>query len=428
MKKTLCAAVAVAGLLVATAACGSSGGTSAAPPSSGGTSNSSGTAATGEPIKIAMLAPLNTQFFATPDQIAAVKAAVASINASGGVRGRPLQLDWCNEANDVNKASACARSFVSNGDVATVGSITAFAGAQVAPILANAQIAGVVWHALQAVEFASPNNFPFDGATPWEEAALAGAAIKIEGVKKIAVARTDSPSTVPTQKLIEQVTEKLGGQVVKTVLIPTTAIADYSSYAQQLISSGADLALIPVAKTNAIGLINAARQLGSNIKFGTNAGAFADADLKELGAKADGMLISTPMPWIHDAADYSGVNDFLASMKAEQDRGDKGADVTTARPGVIEDWYSVYALRDVLTQMVDANTPITAPNVLAAFNKATDLSTNGLTADPWSPSKKQTAVPGYPTVANTRSYLLEVKNGEQKLLQKDPIDLLSYLQ
>lgn len=424
------ALLAAIGIAVAVTACGSSGGSNAASstPATEGGSSSSGNTATGEPIKIGMINPANAPFYNAPDELAAIKAAIASINADGGVKGRPLQLDWCNEGNDANKATACARKMISDGVVATVDSISPVAGTQMSEALAKGPIANVNYGALTSEEFATKSNFPFDGAAAFENAGVVGLAMKTQGVKKVLIVRNDNPQPIPIETLVKQVTEKNGGTFAGHVLLPLTAIPDYSSYAQQIIKSGADLVDFPLGKANAIGIVNAVRQLGSNVKFAINCGAFSDADLKSLGSNIDGLLIGCSNPWVHDAGDYSGINDFLTSMKAEQDRGDKEADVTTGRPFMIKDWASMYSLRAVLTQLATANTPITAASVLAAFSKATDLPLANTMAGTWSPSKLQTAVPGFANVANTEAYILKVSNGQQALLQKDPVDVLSYLQ
>ena len=60
---------------------------------------------------------------------------------AGGIKGHPLDLEYCNEGNDPNKATACARQFVSDHIVSLVGSIETSANDQVTSILAAASIA-----------------------------------------------------------------------------------------------------------------------------------------------------------------------------------------------------------------------------------------------------------------------------------------------
>jgi uncharacterized protein YggE len=77
----LCALV-----IVATACSSSSSSTSSATGSSSGTA-STGSAPTGSAISIGVIEPTNTAIYNAGDEVAAVRAAVAGINAQGGING-----------------------------------------------------------------------------------------------------------------------------------------------------------------------------------------------------------------------------------------------------------------------------------------------------------------------------------------------------
>ena len=50
------------------------------------------------------------------------QAAIAAINAAGGVKGHPLELDVCDDQQNANAAATCARRFVNDSSViATAG-------------------------------------------------------------------------------------------------------------------------------------------------------------------------------------------------------------------------------------------------------------------------------------------------------------------
>src|SRR3981081_4816567 len=63
-----------------------------------------------KPIKLGSLMAVTG--LGLPDRLAAVKAAVRHVNAHGGIRGRPLQLENCDDQNDPNLAQGCARQLV----------------------------------------------------------------------------------------------------------------------------------------------------------------------------------------------------------------------------------------------------------------------------------------------------------------------------
>src|SRR5258708_5331164 len=97
------AAVAALGLL--TAGCAGSSGSSAAT-SNAVTSNA--------PIKVGVIVPENTQIYNTPDIVAAVRAAAYAENQAGGLGGRKVVVDFCNEQANPNQATACARQMISD--------------------------------------------------------------------------------------------------------------------------------------------------------------------------------------------------------------------------------------------------------------------------------------------------------------------------
>ncbi len=419
-------------LLLALTGCSSSskkaGGTpTSGAPASGGSASATNAPATGTPIKIGQFTPTNAPFYNTPDALAAVKAAIATINASGGVKGHPLVLDYCNDENDPNVAIACARQLVSDGVVATVSSITIASNDTVAGILTAANIPNINLYALSPTEFNAANNFPYDGQAAWEYAGASGAAVKIGGAKKVIVVYPNNQGLQPMLDLIHQAITKTGADWLGQIVLPLTPISDYTPYAEQIIKSGADTAILPLTEAQSIGIIKAARQLGSSVKFASSSSTYSDSDLAAMGADADGIIVFSSLPWIHDGADYPGVNAFVTSMKAEQARGDKDADVTKARPTSMSAWATVFSLKQAM-ESIPTGTPITAKAVLDAMTSATSLDMQGTAATTWNPSVHQTAIPNFTRVSNTFGYLLKVDNGQQVLAQKAPVDVLQYLQ
>jgi hypothetical protein len=112
---------------------------------------------------------------------------------------------------------------------------------------------------------------------------------------------------------------------------------------------------------------------------------------------------------------------FIAAMKAEQARGDAGADLSKARPLSATGWADAYAMKQVLEQMIDAGTEINHTTFLEAFGKASNLDTGGVTTYKWSPSV-HSSIPGYGSVTNTLGYMHVVKNGKLVAQSTTPVD------
>lgn len=98
---------ALLGVTLAAAACGGS---------SGGGSGSSGAATapkpTGAPIKLGLMTGIQTNAVSQPYVAQAAKIAAASINASGGILGRPVEIDVCDDHSTPQGASVCAQKLL----------------------------------------------------------------------------------------------------------------------------------------------------------------------------------------------------------------------------------------------------------------------------------------------------------------------------
>jgi len=421
-------ALLASGLLVLSAAACSSN-------SSGGKSggatqpaSSSGSSATGKPIKIGMIAPVNAPITSDNHWVAAVRAAMATVNSQGGVKGRPLQLDFCNEANDANKGAACARDIAASDDVATIGVVSPFAGTAVTQVLSAAGMANVGYLTLQPQEYAATNNFPSNsGGVFFQSASVVGALKNDSSLKKVAIVANEGPQSQPIVNAIKKATVNAGGTVATTVLLPLTTIADYTPYAAKIIKSGAQVTSLALAGSTAAGIITAVHQLGGNVVFASSASIIPVIAAKQLGSQANGMYLGSPTPWINDATTYPGFKDFVASMKSAQDHGDSDADIAKSDPFAALDWLNVLQLRDVLTNIVDSGQQITRASILAAFSSAKNLKTYNLVKSPWSPSVKQTVLPGFQNASITEVYLLKLQDGNLSLASNDPIEMSQYL-
>ena len=71
-------------------------------------SSSTSSRAAAATVKLGVIAPegVSTNY---PGSQAAAKAAIAGLNARGGLSGHPVELVYCNDKGDPNIATQCAR-------------------------------------------------------------------------------------------------------------------------------------------------------------------------------------------------------------------------------------------------------------------------------------------------------------------------------
>ena len=408
---------AVLALVMTLAACGDGGATSStAKPSNGNL--------TGAPIVVGVLSSVGGPIFNSPDSLAAVNAAVASINNNGGIKGRPLEVKWCNEANDPNKAEACARELVDDKVVMTLSSEAVSAGPIVTQIFTKANLANIGWVAALPEQMQTANNFPLTNIAMYLASGAAHLA-DVAGVKKVLTAVPDSGDVSDVYEQTKAAAGANGFQIAdKEVIIPRQVPADWTPLAQQVIDSGADLVITAVSGPRALPLIQAVRQLGGKQKFLAMYQVFSDADIATLGGDPDIYEVS-PTAWVNDVDTVPGIKPFVDAMNEAAKAGDQQADLAIAKPQAAMAWGGVHMAADVLGQMADKGTEINAENFLAAFSSASDLDTGGV-AGTWSPTFKF-PLAGYEKINVKDLYILTSASGKLKVLDPKPFDATQYL-
>jgi ABC-type branched-subunit amino acid transport system substrate-binding protein len=156
-------------------------------------------ALSGDPIRLMVQVPLTGPSTRNPEPPVGAKAAAWAVNAAGGIKGRPLDIQVCDDQFDPGKSAGCARLAVSGGVVAYVGAYTG-QGDRYMPILEKAGIPSVGNVAVSASENTSPLSYPVGSGAAVALAGV-GAMMGKLGCQKIAVAyaNTAGPKYVVTR-------------------------------------------------------------------------------------------------------------------------------------------------------------------------------------------------------------------------------------
>ncbi len=369
---------------------------------------------TGDPIKIGQIAPTGTSFYNAPDSIAVAKAAVRGVNARGGIGGRPLELVYCNDEGDPNKATACARKMVSEKVVATVRSITIAGGAQVSAILQAAGIPDIGRGALIPAEFAAANAYLLDGGVAFPYAAVLRR-FADKGGKKVFFAVTESASADATLSTLTGLAGKLGLTVAGTrKLAPNTA--DYAPFVADIDRSGAEAALLAFPQQVIVQTVRAADQAGLKVDWLLNGGGITQADLTALPpAQTERMSVATnTMP-----LSAAGGNEAVARMRSDIEEYFKTGDAAADPAKLFATSLTAWAAVNVLPTLLKDEKKVDAATVRTALDAAKDLPL-GISV-PWTPSR-----PGpknFSRVSHPYVYLNTVKNGEITLAEPEPVDV-----
>lgn len=400
--RVLVAVVAAAALVVA--ACGSSSnkssGSSTASPSSTATGGAAAKAATGAPILIYTPQVEDNPVSNLPDITWGVKGAVAAINKSGGVNGRPIQVFYCNNRNDPNRVVQCNREAIQKKVVAMVGGRScADAGGNYDQML-NAGIA-CIGGTGQQQDFELKNQFPLNGGVSTAYASLPFA-LKAMGAKKVAIGVFGAVAQSALVKAIQESAKKAGLPDPPLIIYPPQPSTDYSPFAQKLKSLGADAMIGYLFDYQTSGTLKALNDIGYQAKIANSNGTYGPNEVKALGGLGSNLVLGSGLP-------PSG-SPQLKAFDADLDA--IGAPKQYRRGFGPEAWLAVYGFKAVAEGMKGPITSQSVLDTLTSWPKDKPIDVQGLVK--WAPSSNGPWTL-LPRLTDPNGYILKVDNGNISL-------------
>lgn len=409
-RRATLAAAAVAVALLASA-CSSSGSKGSTTTSNAGGASSAGSSAvappTGTPIKIMAIESLTAQGTSTyPESVSAAKAAALAVNAQGGIKGHPLQIEVCDDQVNPNTAATCGNTAVSDKVSAVVSG--SFYSSSFIDAFQNANLP-YMSPALTNIDWTSKVAFNIVPASLTQYTACVKQ-LADKGAKKIAFASLDVAIVTAEMPYLISAVGKSGATSEGNVPIPVTAV-DYAQYAQTLSQKGADGVVLLGGIAEVGGVLRAAAEIGYKPTWCTE-DAFTYDQVKQLAPTDNGLLYMTGLP-IPLNSTLPGIKTFESQMAAEKATGDSSASILTT--GSEAAWLSVWAFADVLKTAAD---PTSSASLLTALQATNSLDLFGLTT--WQPNK---AGPSPLTrLPNGNVYVNSVVNGVPTSNGQPPID------
>jgi ABC-type branched-subunit amino acid transport system substrate-binding protein len=396
--------------VAALAACSSGSGGKTSSESNSKAPSSAAQTFTGE-VKIGIVGSTSTVTVLgnpQPELISAANAAADAINAAGGINGKKLVIDACDDKGNANGAALCGRQFVTDKVVADVGDQTFFSDKVNAPLLA-AGISRIGPTALGATEYTQPNNYPLNGgAVVMFQGAVKDAADHGKKTLYVLYQEAEGASTIPS--LVQPFATSLGMEWKGKTGIPPEA-TDMAPYVTAAINSGADAVLTTFAPPTTEAIAKTAVQLGAKFTLATLAEALDDDVIAAVGKDQpliQNALLSSPFPPI-TATQIAGIAQFKKEMDAREASGDKHASAAT-RSHVLSAWVAVHAFADIAKSITG---PIDAASVTAAVKATKDLPVMDL-MPPWTPTNKASAM--LPSISNGAGWYIKVNSdGKQEL-------------
>lgn len=336
------------------AACSSSGS------GPGGAAANPGGATSGPPIHIMEISgtegPVAEGAFARPG----IEAAVKAINAAGGIRGRPVDLELCDDQSMLSQAAACADEAASDKSIiATVSNNTQMTPA-IDPVLAQAKLAAVASIPYTPSDFTCPVVFPSEGG------GLAITAGENEfparmGLKKIAFMVFDTSGGAAATTFVNSELQALYHLKVDSVLVPATT-TDITSSVAAAIAKHPDAVSLAIPQNLSIAATNQLRAQGYTGMIIGPAEAMSPAALKHISDP--GKLYLT--------GSYAYSSPAYQTFQQEMRRYEPAAEVNDY---ALSAWVGMQEFADVMSK---SSQPLTRAGVLAAFSSESHFTMRGL--------------------------------------------------
>lgn len=424
--RVLVAALACCALLVGLAACGGDNGSTSTSATAAGTStaaapattpqeqgNAADTAnnqpekqATGTPVKTMTITSLDSQGPVYPNIANTAEYFEKWVNQHGGIGGRPLQVDVCDEHGKPNDAAACARKAVSDNVVAVVGSFS-FLGTNIMPALEKAGIANFgECCPITPPEWTASNSFPMGtqplyavGFTKWameEEHCETTNAVIIDGAQGF----------LPP---MENSMKAYGKKFNKVIILPPTS-QDYTPQVAEATSGNADCVFAVVSETPFVAFNQAWVQSGTKARLFGPQGNLDNVSIKGLGNALDGSIISGMYPDLATAP-WAVYRQVLKDNNAP-------SDVDFNSLGGMGTWAAYTGFKQVAEAIPGGADSIDAASFMKQAAETTNLDTKGM-VPVLDFTKEWTEYPDYRRLFNRTVVFSTIKDGKVVPLTTD---------
>lgn len=383
--RALAGGAASTALVLALAACAGGPGASDAATSTGGLE--------GEPVRLGSILTITHPGWDNSSVQTVNEAWASYINEElGGIDGRPVVVESCDDHGDPAKTSQCLNNLVDSGVVALVNNSSLAFGANALPAMEQAGLANIGGWPVTADEYTSPHNFP---TTPGATGTYPSLAVYFAatGAGKLAVAYTNTPSGQEVGVSLGELWEELGGEdYFMTEFDPTAA--DFTPMVSKIAAEEPDAVILAVGEGAAARMFQAARNVGLDARIGASSTPATPAVFDAAGDSVEGVLFAfAAVPADHDSEDAETYRTVL---------GERAPDLDLTGQTAVAASSMQYAY-DLLSSIEGE---ITAESVLAQLRKG----------EPWEgflthPTDPANAPEGMPQISNPYALIQEYRDG-----------------
>jgi ABC-type branched-subunit amino acid transport system substrate-binding protein len=329
-----------------------------------------------ETLHVGLMTTFESPVISLEDQALALEAAAEAFNARGGANGSCIEVTTCDDGASPDQAVACVREIEEAGVVVTVNDQGLAAQGDVSAAMDEAGIPRMAGN-VSPDDWSDPNTYPLDASGTGVTFLLPQALIDSD-ITEIAAIRVGQAEASALLPILEGIYE---GEATFPADIPVPAgTTDFSQFLLSAQEAGATGATLAVGEQEAVQIVKAGQQLGTDLVLGSSLGTFSQANVAELGDFAEQMVFLWSFaPPTADLPVYDAMRADLAAS------GEESLEAENLKASPVRSWIGLYAL---LKMARDAElTDFTSDNIRAMLDAATDVPMLGMYGDDdWTPN------------------------------------------
>lgn len=245
----------------------------------------------GEPIKLGSILTITHPAWSNASVETVNDAWASYINEElGGIDGRPVTVENCDDHGDPAKTSQCLNNLVDSGVVALVNNSSLSFGANALPTMENAGLANIGGWPVTTDEYNSPHNFP---TTPGATGTYPSLAVYFAatGADSLAVAYSNTPSGQAVGESLGELWDELGGgDYYMTEFDP--AAPDLTPVISKIAAEEPDAVILAVGEGAAARMFQAVQNTGLTADVGASSTPATKTVFDAAGDAADGVLFA----------------------------------------------------------------------------------------------------------------------------------------
>jgi ABC-type branched-subunit amino acid transport system substrate-binding protein len=330
------------------------------------------------PLEIGLITVFESPVISLKDQADALEASAAAFNERGGANGSCIEVTTCDDGANIDQAVGCVRTLEEAGVVVTVNDQGTAGQAEVSDAMAAAGIPRVASNVTNN-DWDDPNAYPLDASGTGFTFMLPNTLLESD-VEQQSLVRIDLAAATALSGIIESVYEEDGLEFVADLPVPA-GTTDYSQFILASEDAGAGGIALALGEQEAIQVVRAAEQLGSDLLIGGSLGTFPHSTMTELGGVSENMkFIWSFPPATFDLPVYEALRADLAAS------GQDALQPENLKASPMRSWIGLYAL---LKMMRDAGmTEFTGEGITAMLQSATDVPMLDIFGgEDWTPNK-----------------------------------------